>query len=87
MGSLFTDPQIMPIVEKAVIRNAQREKSDVANGFPPESSLPIDVRLRTVMCSLLAGLHNEDMDCVAEGYALLMDIHLTVTKDKIKDAH
>lgn len=87
MVCLFTDPQILPIVEKAAIRNAKREKSDVANGFPAESSLPLDVRLRTVMCSLLAGLHNENMDFIAEGYALLMDIHLSVTKDKIKDAH
>lgn len=73
--TIFSDPNSLPIIAKAVKTNAGRDAIDRKSGFAPPSVGPLDLRLRTAMSAIYCGISTNDMDCIAEGYAMLMDIH------------
>lgn len=73
-------------IDKARKTNDHRDKGDRAAGFAPPNFGPVDMTLRTAMCAIWAGLGIEDWDCVAEGYEILVDLHLKMTGEQYDPA-
>ena len=66
-------------LDKARRTNDKRDRTDRRNGFSAPNDGPADMALRTAMCAIECGLQMEDLDCVAEGYEMLVDLHLKMT--------
>ena len=80
MTCIYSDPNTLQIVAKAVKTNAHRDRMDAESGFLPPKDCPTDVFLRTAMVAIHTGLEQHDWDCVAEGYAMLQNIHTSIQK-------
>ena len=86
MSCMFTDPNTLPIVAKAAKTNSRRDAIDAEAGFPAPSECPVDVYLRTAMTAIHCGLSTSNFDAVAEGYAMLQDIHTIIATGARKKA-
>ncbi len=66
-------------IDKARNTNNARDYLERDAGFAPPDTGPLDLTLRTIMCAVHAGLVLEDLDCVAEAYEMLIDLHMKMT--------
>lgn len=66
-------------LDKARLTNERRDRIERGVGFAAPNDGPADQTLRTAMCAIQCGLEQEDLDCVAEGYEMLVDLHMKLT--------
>lgn len=65
----------LSLVKKAKETNKERDQADrqTWGSAPPDQ--PLDLQARTVMMALDAGMRMKDWNCVAEAYAMMIDLH------------
>lgn len=59
------------LIKEAMITNEERDTQESEWGFASPDCGPLDLRLRTAMSAIQAGISIDDWDCVAEGYIML----------------
>jgi hypothetical protein len=63
------------LVAKAERTNKERDEMEREAGLGTPTSGDDAALLRTAMCALVAGMEMSDLDCVAEGYVMLRQLH------------
>jgi hypothetical protein len=63
------------LIAKARATNAQRDQGEASAGWATPLAGPVDLSIRTIICALMAGIVTSDWNAVAEGYAMLCDLH------------
>jgi hypothetical protein len=58
--------------------NRERSRMEQAMGYAAPEDGPTDMTLRTIMVAFWAALVEEDWETVAQGYAMLGDLHQLV---------
>jgi hypothetical protein len=66
------------LLRAARVANRDRSRMEQAMGYATPEDGPADMLLRTCMCAFWCALVTEDWETVAEGYALLGELHQMV---------
>ncbi len=72
---LSASPKARAAVEAARKRNAELDAIDRGRAGAAPGDCGTGVHLRTAMSAIAAGIQGEDWGCVAEGLAMLDEIH------------
>ena len=63
------------LIVRARATNTRRDRDEAVAGFANPLMGPVDLSIRTIICALMAGIVTSDWNAVAEGYAMLCDLH------------